>query len=54
MVSFIIFIGLYSTTGLDFFVSVTINLIECMQEHNVKNIVFSSSATVYGKFIFTY
>lgn len=27
---------------------ITINLIECMQEHNVKNIVFSSSATVYG------
>ena len=27
---------------------VTINLIECMQEHNIKDVVFSSSATVYG------
>lgn len=26
----------------------TINLIEAMRDHNVKNIVFSSSATVYG------
>lgn len=26
----------------------TINLIECMLEHNVNNLVFSSSATVYG------
>ena len=29
-------------------VSGTINLLEIMTEHNVKNIVFSSSATVYG------
>ena len=27
----------------------TINLLECMQEYGVKNIVFSSSATVYGE-----
>lgn len=26
----------------------TINVLECMREHNVKNFVFSSSATVYG------
>ena len=26
----------------------TIRLLQCMKEHNVKNIVFSSSATVYG------
>lgn len=26
----------------------TINLLKCMQKHNVKRIVFSSSATVYG------
>ncbi|MCF7911816.1 MAG: UDP-glucose 4-epimerase GalE [Candidatus Cloacimonetes bacterium] len=26
----------------------TLNLLECMQRHNVKKIVFSSSATVYG------
>lgn len=26
----------------------TFNLLECMQKHNVKRIVFSSSATVYG------
>lgn len=26
----------------------TVNLLECMKEHNVKNLVFSSSATVYG------
>lgn len=26
----------------------TIHLLECMQQYNVKNIVFSSSATVYG------
>ena len=26
----------------------TINLLECMCEHNVKNFIFSSSATVYG------
>ncbi len=27
----------------------TINLLKCMASHNVKNIVFSSSATVYGQ-----
>ncbi len=27
----------------------TLNLCRCMQAHNVKNIVFSSSATVYGE-----
>lgn len=26
----------------------TLNLVEVMQEHNVKNLIFSSSATVYG------
>ena len=26
----------------------TLNVLECMKEHNVKNFVFSSSATVYG------
>lgn len=26
----------------------TINLLECMKKHNIKNFVFSSSATVYG------
>lgn len=30
-------------------VSGTINLLKCMQKHNVKKIVFSSSATVYGE-----
>lgn len=29
-------------------VSGTVNLLKCMQEYNVKKIVFSSSATVYG------
>lgn len=29
-------------------ISGTINLLEVMKEHNVKNIIFSSSATVYG------
>lgn len=27
----------------------TINLLECMKKHNVKKIIFSSSATVYGE-----
>lgn len=27
----------------------TINLLECMRKHNVKKIIFSSSATVYGE-----
>ena len=27
----------------------TINLLKCMQKHNVKKIIFSSSATVYGE-----
>lgn len=30
-------------------VSGTINLLECMKEYGVKNIIFSSSATVYGQ-----
>ena len=29
-------------------ISGTVNLLESMQKHNVKNIIFSSSATVYG------
>lgn len=27
----------------------TLNLVDCMRNHNVKNIIFSSSATVYGE-----
>lgn len=27
----------------------TINLLKCMQKHDVKNLIFSSSATVYGR-----
>ncbi len=30
-------------------VSGTVNLLECMKEYGVKNIIFSSSATVYGQ-----
>ena len=26
----------------------SLNVLDCMKEHNVKNFVFSSSATVYG------
>lgn len=32
----------------DINLGITINLIECMKEHGIKNLVFSSSATVYG------
>jgi len=35
----------YSTNN----ISGTINLLNCMQEHNIKNFVFSSSAAVYGE-----
>lgn len=31
----------------------TLNLVDCMRNHNVKNIIFSSSATVYGDPAFT-
>lgn len=30
-------------------IDTTLTLLECMKEHNVKNIIFSSSATVYGE-----
>lgn len=30
-------------------IDTTLSLLECMKKHNVKNIIFSSSATVYGE-----
>lgn len=30
-------------------IDTTLSLLECMEKHNVKNIIFSSSATVYGE-----
>ena len=32
--------------------SILFNLIKVMNNHNCKNIIFSSSSTVYGRFLF--
>ena len=44
-------VGVSTKMPLDYYrnnVAGTMNVLDCMKEHNVKNFVFSSSATVYG------